>query len=89
MLILGLRLLLANVRSQEKELDKMRLRLAKQPEIRDCCTHRDLSPPQAFVLGRWTMFLAERVQDYSWMRRHRLKINHWCPHTVKVMDSVS
>ena len=48
MLILGLRLLLANVQSQEKELDKMRLRLAKQPEIRDCCTAQRLVSTSSF-----------------------------------------
>ena len=42
---LGLRLLLANVWSQGKEMDKIGLRLAKQCEFRDCCAHRDLPPP--------------------------------------------
>lgn len=38
---LGLRLLLASVWSQEKEMDKM-----WQREIRECCGDRDLCPPQ-------------------------------------------
>ena len=44
---LGLRLLLANVWSKEEEMDKMRLKMGWENNMKsDCCANRDLSPPQ-------------------------------------------
>lgn len=61
---LGFRLLLANVRSQEKETG---LRLDKQCKIRDCL-HYNISDQTVGLNGRTGRLLA-KVQDYSRTRR--------------------
>lgn len=85
----GLRPLLVNVWSKEKEMDKMGLRLAKQLEIRGFWAHIDLSP--LHVLPSWRTLredcIISRQSDYSRMRR----VGHRClvlTHRVSLVNPV-